>query len=78
MSQIVKKGLETCADEHSGCIGCPYWHCKSAKCLDNLMTDALAYIETLEERLEKAGCAPSVGKAASSHSQGSLETEEQR
>lgn len=51
MSQIVKKGLASCASKCGKCRTCPYCDNIGMKCIRKLSSDALAYIETLEARL---------------------------
>ena len=53
MSQIVKKGLRCHAAVGAKyCIDCPYSH--PGHCVKELADDALAYIETLEARLQRS------------------------
>lgn len=54
MNQIVKNGLAHCASKWSECRTCPYYDNICMKCIHKLSSDALAYIETLEARLERS------------------------
>lgn len=54
--KAIKKALGICAGVYTnGCEenGCPYEK-EAFRCTNVLMSDALAYIETLEERLREA------------------------
>lgn len=57
MSQIVKQGLLHCGSHVHDCKKCPFYTTApafSVECINALATDSLAYIETLEQRLDKA------------------------
>ena len=55
MSQGIKKALELCCKSQlSLCHICPYAKASDDDCGAALMSDSLAYIETLEERLKEA------------------------
>lgn len=52
---IIKKALACCSDASTvTCKQCPYRDASDDDCGSMLMVDALAYIETLEERLREA------------------------
>lgn len=55
-TEEIKKWLKRCAALQCGSVGggeCAY-ECGSAKCIGDLETDALAYIEQLESKLNQA------------------------
>lgn len=57
MSHIAKKGLAHCGSAVNDCRHCPYYGTTEpygTDCIRMLASDALAYIETLEERLKEA------------------------
>lgn len=48
---IVKKALECCTGDDD-CKNCPYWVDVDVNCFDNLKSDALALITSLEQRIK--------------------------
>lgn len=46
----VRKNIEACSNGH-GCDDCPYKHETFERCGECIISDALAYIEQLEEQI---------------------------
>lgn len=52
-AEQIKKALERCVGDTADCNNCPYWVDVDVNCFDNVKSDALALINSQEQRIKE-------------------------